>query len=117
MCPPDLDLVFSALAHPSRRRILDILAERPGVNVGEIAVHFECSRIAVMKHLRSLEEAGLCIASRQGREKRHYLNAVPLQQICDRWTDQYTSFWSTKLVDIKERVESAARPAKEKKRA
>jgi len=102
----DLDPVFTALAHPDRRAILDRLAERPGMATGEIAAGFSVSRVQVMKHLKILEDAALVIARKEGRVRRHWLNAAPLQRICDLWTDRYGGFWATRMVDIKERVES-----------
>lgn len=109
MADDDLDPVFTALAHPDRRAILDRLAERPGMNVNEIAAGFEVSRIQVMKHLRTLEAASLVIAKKEGRVRRHWLNAAPLQRICDLWTDRYGGFWATRMVDIKDRVETRRR--------
>jgi DNA-binding transcriptional ArsR family regulator len=102
------DLVFAALAHAARRHILDLLVMRPGMPVKAVASHFEISRIAVMKHLAALEAAGLIISEKDGRERRLYFNPVPIQQIYDRWTDQYSSFWAGRLVDIQTRVQEAA---------
>lgn len=110
------DLVFAALAHPARRRILDLLVMAPGMTVKAVASHFDISRIAVMKHLAALEAAGLIISEKDGRERRLYFNPVPIQQIYDRWTDQYSSFWAGRLVDIQSRVQEAA-AAKESRRA
>lgn len=102
------DRVFAALAHRVRRRVLDLLAAHPGLTVAAVASHFTISRIAVMKHLTALEEAGLVLSERRGRERRLYFNPVPIQQIYDRWTDQYTSFWAARMADIAARVERAA---------
>lgn len=113
---PQTDAVFAALAHAARRRILDLLVSRPGMTVKAVSSHFDISRIAVMKHLAALEQAGLVISERKGRERRLYFNPVPIQQIYDRWTDQYSAFWAARLVDIKAGVEDAAQ-AKEKRRA
>lgn len=111
-----VDAVFSSLAHPVRRRILDLLVLHPGLTVKAVASHFDISRIAVMKHLATLEAANLILSEKRGRERRMYFNPVPIQQIYDRWTDQYSAFWASRLVDIKDRVEAAAQ-AKETKRA
>lgn len=110
------DAVFAALAHAIRRQILDLLVTLPGMTVKAVASHFTVSRIAIMKHLAALEAAGLILSEKRGRERRMYFNPVPIQQIYDRWTDQYSSFWASRLVDIKDRVEDAA-TAKEIKRA
>ncbi|MEM8834455.1 MAG: metalloregulator ArsR/SmtB family transcription factor [Planctomycetota bacterium] len=109
-----LDAVFAALAHPSRRAMIDVLVESPGSNVGEVASWFDMSRVAVMKHLRVLEDAGLVISKAHGRERRLYFNAVPIQRIHDRWADQYAAFFATKLVDIKDRVEARIRSEQRK---
>jgi len=114
--PSQTDLVFAALAHPARRRVLDLLVMRPGMTVKAVASHFDISRIAVMKHLATLESAGLVLSEKEGRERRLFFNPVPIQQIYDRWTDQYSSFWAGRLVDIQSRVQEAA-AAKEIRRA
>jgi len=101
-----LDSAFAALAHPARRRMLDLLVQAPGCSVKWITSHFEFSRIAAMKHLSVLEEAGLLISEKQGRTRQLYFNPVPIQQIYDRWTSQYGSFWAERLTDVKERVEA-----------
>ena len=105
-----MDTVFRALAHEHRRRILDIVREAPGCNVNDVCAFFDTSRIAVMKHLRVLEEAGLIVREKDGRERRIYMNAMPIQMIYDRWTTEYSSFWASRLMDIKYRVESADAP-------
>lgn len=97
----DTDAVFQALAHESRRRMLDVVRHRPGVGVGALAQEFDVSRIAVMKHLAVLEEAGLIVSQKDGRTRRLYFNAVPIQLIYDRWTDDYSGYWSRRLTDIK----------------
>lgn len=102
------DLVFAALAHADRRRMLDLLVVSPGASVKAIASHFEVSRIMVMKHLATLEEAGLVLSEKEGRTRKLFFNPVPIQQIYDRWTDQYSSFWSSHLTDIQARVEARA---------
>lgn len=110
------DRVFTALAHRSRRRILDLLMEAPGITVSALATHFDTSRIAVMKHLRVLEEAELVLSRKEGRKRRLFLNPIPIQHVYDRWTTQYSSFFAGRMADIKARVEGRAR-SKEDKRA
>ena len=102
----DLDRVFLALASRTRREILDIVAAHPGAAVGEVAAHFEMSRIAVQKHLAVLELAELLTSERQGRERRLWLNAVPLQLVHERWSEQYRSFWANRLTKLKYAAES-----------
>ena len=99
--------VFTALAHARRRRILDIVRENGGCSVNDVAAHFDISRIAVMKHLRVLEEAGLLISEKEGRTRHLYFNAVPIQMIYDRWTSEYSALWASKLTRLKYSVESA----------
>jgi DNA-binding transcriptional ArsR family regulator len=101
----DQDEVFRALANATRRRILDVLRQRPGANVSEVCGFFDTSRIAVMKHLRVLEEAGLVTSRKEGRSRRLYFNAVPIQMIYDRWTTEYSALWARRLTDLKYRVE------------
>ncbi|MBX3359193.1 MAG: helix-turn-helix transcriptional regulator [Phycisphaeraceae bacterium] len=102
----DMDSIFHALAHATRRAILDHLAGHPGATVSGVAARFESSRIAVMKHLRVLEDAGLVHSQKAGRERRLFFNVVPIQLIYDRWTDRYSSFWAGRMADIKDRIES-----------
>lgn len=97
----DMDHVFQALSHQSRRQMLDIVKEQPGISVGALAVKFDVSRIAVMKHLAILESAGLVISEKQGRVRNLYFNAVPIQLIHDRWTTEYSAYWAGTLTRIK----------------
>lgn len=99
--------VFHALAHEARRRVLDVLKAHPGIGVGELAGHFDVTRIAVMNHLTVLEDAGLVVSEKDGRTRRLYLNAAPLQMINDRWLDDYTGHWARKLTGIKYAAEAA----------
>lgn len=110
MSPDDMDAVFQALAHKDRRTILDIVKSRPGCTVGSICGHFSCSRIAVLKHLRVLEAAGLLISEKTGRTRQMFHNAVPIQMIYDRWTTEYSALWASHVTRIKYSVEGAARP-------
>jgi len=97
----DLDRVFAALGNRTRREILDIVAAHPGSAVGEVADHFDISRIAVQKHLATLEDARLLLSQRDGRERHLWFNAVPLQLIHERWGERYRDFWSSRLTRLK----------------
>ena len=101
----DDDRVFKALADPTRRFLLDRLFERDGRTLTELGSELEMTRIGVMKHLRVLEDAGLIVTRRQGREKLHFLNPVPIRQIHDRWIDKYTEHHRSALVDLKTKLE------------
>lgn len=101
-----MDLVFHALAHAARRKILDLVRHSPGCTVGKVCSAFECSRIAVLKHLRILEEAQLLLVRKDGRRRILYFNVVPIQLIYDRWTDDFSGFWATQAVDLKRAVEA-----------
>src|SRR5579871_5182963 len=97
----DDDLVFKALADPTRRSLLDRLFERDGRTLTELEAGLEMTRFGVMKHLRVLEEAGLVVHRRQGREKLHYLNPVPIRLVHDRWIDKYTERRVSALAELK----------------
>ena len=99
------DLVFRALADPTRRLLLDRLYERDGRSLTELESDLEMTRFGVMKHLRVLEAAGLVVTRRSGREKLHFLNPVPIRLIHDRWIDKYTERHVTALVDLKNQLE------------
>ncbi|HSS92842.1 MAG TPA: metalloregulator ArsR/SmtB family transcription factor [Candidatus Dormibacteraeota bacterium] len=96
--------VWSALSDPTRRRVLDLLRESPRTT-GDIASHFEISRIAVMRHLQVLSAAGLVISRKHGRERWHYLDAVPLQKMYERWVNTYAAGWASGLLRLGRRVE------------
>ena len=104
----DDDLVFKALADPTRRLLLDRLFERDGRTLTELESEVEMTRFGVMKHLRLLEDAGLVITRKSGREKLHFLNPVPIRQIHDRWIDKFTERQVTALVDLKAELENKA---------
>ena len=104
-----VDLLFAALAHAGRRRMLDLLMATPGMSMKALASHFDMSRIAVLKHVQLLEACGLLLSKKRGRTRHLYFNPIPIQQIHDCWTDQYSKFWSERMVDIKSRVESRAK--------
>ena len=104
----DDDLVFKALADPTRRHLLDQLFVRDGRTLTELESELEMTRFGVMKHLKVLEEAGLVVARRSGREKLHFLNAVPIRLIHDRWIDKYTERQVSALLDLKNELEGSA---------
>ena len=112
----DEDLVFKALADSSRRFLLDLLHKRDGQTLSELEWELEMTRFGVMKHLKVLEEAGLVITRREGREKLHFLNAVPIRLIHDRWIDKYKEHQVSALVDLKKSLETK-KWSKEKKTA
>jgi DNA-binding transcriptional ArsR family regulator len=99
-------LVFKALADPTRRLLLDRLFERDGRTLTELESEVEMTRFGVMKHLRVLEDAGLVLPRKSGREKQHFLNPVPIRLIHDRWIDKYTERRVSALVDLKNELEN-----------
>ncbi|NKQ58953.1 helix-turn-helix transcriptional regulator [Amycolatopsis sp. K13G38] len=101
----DDDRVFKALADPTRRFLLDLLFARDGRTLSELESELEMTRFGVMKHLRVLEEADLVIARKSGREKRHFLNPVPIRSIHDRWIDKYTERQTAALTELKTELE------------
>ncbi len=105
MTEPALDRVFSALASPARRRMLDLVQAQPGLSIADLAAHFRMSGVGVLKHVRVLERAKLIIGKPDGRVRRLYFNAVPIQAIYDRWTDRYASFWAGRMADLKDSLE------------
>jgi len=96
---------FQALANETRRQILDLVKDSPGLSVNEICASFTVSRVAIMKHLKILESANLLTCERVGKEKHHYFNVIPIQQIYERWTDQYSRFMASKMTNFKEQIE------------
>ena len=104
----DDDCVFKALADPTRRHLLDRLFERDGRTLGELESELAMTRFGVMKHLRVLEDAGLVVYRRSGREKLHFLNPVPIRLIHDRWIDKYTEHRVAALADLKNTLEDSA---------
>ena len=101
----DDDLVFKALADSTRRHLLDRLYEREGRTLTELESELAMTRFGVMKHLRILEDAGLVVTRRAGREKLHYLNPVPIRLIHDRWIDKYTEPRVSALAELKTTIE------------
>ena len=104
----DDDLVFKALADPTRRLLLDRLFTRDGRTLTELESDVDMTRFGVMKHLRVLEAAGLVVTRRSGREKLHFLNPVPIRLIHDRWIDKYTERQVEALADLKNQLENDA---------
>jgi uncharacterized protein YndB with AHSA1/START domain len=99
------DRVFRALADPTRRLLLDQLFERDGRTLTEMVSLLEMTRFGVMKHLRALEDAGLVVTRRRGREKLHFLNPVPIRLVHDRWVSKYAEPWAATLSGIKHELE------------
>jgi uncharacterized protein YndB with AHSA1/START domain len=100
-----VDAVFRALADPTRRSLLDELYRQDGQTLSALEERFPMSRFGVMKHLRQLEEAGLVVTRRRGREKLHFLNPVPIRLVHDRWVSKYAEPWAATLSGLKQRLE------------
>jgi len=100
-----VELVFRALADRTRRALLDELFARDGQPLVSLTAGHDMTRIAVAKHLKVLEDAGLVVSRRRGREKLHYLNAVPIRLVHDRWVSKYTEPWAAGLADLKRELE------------
>ncbi|NIJ11100.1 uncharacterized protein YndB with AHSA1/START domain/biotin operon repressor [Saccharomonospora amisosensis] len=101
-----MEQVFKALADSTRRELLDELFRRDGQSLNALASRFAMTRVAVAKHLRVLEEAGLVVSDRRGRQKLHFLNPVPIRLVHDRWVSKYTETWAEGLVDLKRQLEA-----------
>jgi DNA-binding transcriptional ArsR family regulator len=102
----DDDRVFKALADPTRRFLLDLLFERDGRTQSELESELAMSRFGVAKHLKVLEEAGLVVTRRVGREKRHHLNPAPIRLIHDRWIDKFRAPEVAALAELKAELET-----------
>ena len=114
----DDDRVFKAMADRTRRFLLDLLFARDGRTLTELESELEMTRFGVMKHLRVLERAGLIVTRWSGREKLHYLNAVPIRLVHNRWIDKYTERQVSALADLKAELEAQAwRKTRARKRA
>jgi len=100
-----MNAVFKALADPIRRQLLDTLHARNGQTLSELCQGYDMTRQAVMKHLAVLEEANLVVTLRQGREKLHYLNPVPIHQIAERWIGKFEHSRLDALADLKRKLE------------
>lgn len=101
----DTDLLFKALADPSRRKLLDLLHAHDGRTLSDLCAHLDMSRQAVTQHLEQLEQANLVATVRQGREKLHFLNPVPLQEIYERWIAKFEKPRLKALSELKQRLE------------
>lgn len=100
-----MDAVFKALADPTRRGLLDALFESDGQTLSALTESLPMTRFGVMKHLKVLEEAGLVTTRRNGREKLHYLNPVPIRLIHNRWVSKFAEPWAATLSALKQTVE------------
>ena len=100
-----MDEVFKALSDPTRRGLLDELFREDGQSLTALERRLPMSRIAVMKHLRVLEQAGLVVTRRRGREKLHFLNPVPIRLVHDRWVSKYAEPWAASLSALKQTLE------------
>lgn len=103
-----MDEVFKALADPSRRTLLDALFREDGQTMTELQARLPMSRFGVMKHLQLLEKAGLITSAKIGRERRHYLNPIPIQQLYDRWVSKYAGAWTGAMTRLKYELEDTA---------
>ncbi len=101
-----MDDVFKALAHPVRRDLLDALFQADGQTLSALEERVDMTRFGVMKHLGILEEAGLVVTQKQGREKRHFLNPVPIRLVHDRWVSKYAEPWAAGLSALKTDLEA-----------
>src|SRR5919106_1701510 len=104
----DMDAVFKALADPTRRSLLDELFKRDGQTLSALERGLPMTRFGVMKHLRVLEEAGLVTTRKQGREKLHFLNPVPIRLVHDRWVSKYAEPWAAALSGLKQDLEGGS---------
>ena len=102
-----VDAVFKALADPTRRDLLDALFAEDGQTLTALEERLPMTRFGVMKHLKVLEDAGLVVARKHGREKRHFLNPVPIQLIQDRWVSKYAAPWASALAELKTDLEDS----------
>jgi uncharacterized protein YndB with AHSA1/START domain len=100
-----MDAVFRALADPTRRSLLDELFRDDGQTLSALEERLPMTRFGVMKHLRVLEQAGLVVTKKRGREKLHFLNAVPIRLVHDRWVSKYAEPWAATLSELKKRIE------------
>ncbi len=101
----DDNAVFKALSDPSRRKLLDRLHLRHGLSLGELCAGLHMTRQAVAKHLRILQKANLVSVVREGREKRHYINPVPIHGIAERWIHKFEQAPLRTLADLKRTLE------------
>lgn len=104
------DAVFSALADRTRRQMLDRLFDTPGMTLNDLVANLGMARQSASRHLKVLEAAGLVVVQWQGREKKHFLNPVPIVEIERRWTAKFSQIRSDALLEMKERLESGEGP-------
>ncbi len=102
----DTDVLFKVLADPSRRKLLDLLHRHDGRTLNELCEHLDMTRQGVTQHLDQLEAANLVATVRRGREKLHFLNPVPLQEIYERWIAKFEKPRLKALSELKKRLES-----------
>ena len=107
MMSDSMDLVFKALADPGRRRMLDLVKDSPGCSLSDLCTHFAMSRIAVMKHLAVLRQAGLVRTREEGRQVVNTLNVVPIRLIYERWVSDYQDLWARSLTSLKRSLEQS----------
>ena len=105
----DADVVFKALSDRTRRKLLDVLFRSDGQTLNALERRMPMTRFGVMKHLKVLEDAGLVVTRRSGREKLHFLNAVPIRIIHDRWIDKYREREVSALLALKAELEDKDR--------
>ena len=98
--------MFKALADPTRRELLDELFKQDGQTLSALEERLPMTRFGVMKHLKVLEEAGLVVTRKRGREKLHFLNPVPIRLVHDRWVSKYAEPWAAGLSDLKRDLEN-----------
>jgi uncharacterized protein YndB with AHSA1/START domain len=98
--------VFKALSDETRRSLLDELFKKDGQTLSALQERLPMTRFGVMKHLKVLEQAGLVVVKRKGREKLHFINAIPIRLIHDRWVDKYMEPWVAGLSDLKKQLET-----------
>jgi DNA-binding transcriptional ArsR family regulator len=104
----DEDRIFKALSDPTRRQLLDLLFQTEGMTLNALTSHLSMSRFGCMKHLDVLEEAGLITSRKQGRERLHFLNPMPIQHVYERWVSKYAQPWSAMLSAVQQTFEGTA---------
>jgi DNA-binding transcriptional ArsR family regulator len=112
-----VDEIFRALADPTRRSLLDELYRQDGQTLSALEERLPMSRFGVMKHLKVLQDAGLVVTKRRGREKLHFLNPVPIRLVHDRWVSKFAEPWAATLTELKSAIEDPAQsPTAERSR-
>ena len=111
-----MEKVFKALSDNSRREMLDIIKNNPGITVNELTEYFRFSRYGVMKHLKILEDAELFTYVREGKFKKMYINVMPIQTIYDRWISKYSAIWANSLTQLKYKLETGVDMSKSDKK-